>query len=190
MESMDQQSDESLVTLAQRGDRRALDQLVGRYLPRFLGTARGMLGVPEEAEEVAQDSMLKVLRSLPLFRSRSSFRAWSYAILVNTLRTSAKRRVLREQRIDRETDVGTVSASPAPATSAEALEVGDVIHRAFRGLSDKLRVALFLTVVEGVPAADVAEIEGCSIDAVYQRVSEARKQLRRDSALMRIWFGE
>lgn len=187
---MDQDSDETLVVLAQSGDRPALEHLVNRYLPRFLGTARVMLSTPEDVEEVAQDSMLKVLRSLPLFHPRSSFRAWSYTILINTVRTFLHRRQLRERRFDRETDVAAVSASGASASPAEAREVGEIVHRAFHELSDKLRVALSLMVLEGLPAAEVAEIEGCSVDAVYQRVSEARKQLRRDSALMRLWFGE
>lgn len=190
MDSTDQESDEALVVLAQGGNRLALDGLVNRYLPRFLGTARAMLSAPEDAEEAAQDSMLKILRSLPLFHPRSSFRAWAYAILVNTIRTFAQRRKVRERRLDRETDVGTVSASAPPRLSVEAHEIAEIVQNAFQGLSDKLRVALFLTVMEGVPAAEVAEIEGCSVEAVYQRASEARSRLRRDSALMRIWFGE
>ncbi len=59
-----------------------------------------------------------------------------------------------------------------------------------RKLSEKQRVAVVLMLMEGLSAVEVAEMEGCSVDAVYQRVSDARKLLRGELSLQRVWLGE
>lgn len=90
------ETDEQLMARWNSGrDQSARDALIGRYLPRFYGTARAMLLRVEEAEDIAQEVMLKVVVALDRFDGRSTFQAWSYAILLNTVRTSVRQGKLR-----------------------------------------------------------------------------------------------
>ncbi len=186
------ETDEQLIARwNSRRDQSARDALIGRYLPRFYGTARAMLLRMEEAEDIAQEVMLKVLMALDRFNGPSTFQAWSYAILLNTVRTSFRQGKLRGQRLDRMADVERVAA---PERAMECRLAGEetksMLEAALRKLSEKQRVAVVLMLMEGLSAAEVAEMEGCSVDAVYQRVTDARKLLRGEVSLQRVWLGE
>lgn len=186
------ETDEQLMARWNSGrDQSARDALIGRYLPRFYGTARAMLLRVEEAEDIAQEVMLKVVVALDRFDGRSTFQAWSYAILLNTVRTSLRQGKLRGQRLDQMADVERVAA-PESAMDRRLAgeETRSMLEAAMRKLSEKQRVAVVLMLMEGLSAAEVAEMEGCSVDAVYQRVADARKLLRGELSLQRVWLGE
>jgi len=186
------QSDEQLIERwRSQGDRSAIAELADRYLKQFYQTARALLVDENRAEDVAQDTMLKIVRSLDSFDARSPFRTWSYTILMNTLRSDCRRQQTRFNRVDANANVTTL-AEPGKSVSStiESIETNGRIEQAMESLTDKQRTAFVLMVVEGRSAADVAEIEGCSVDAIYQRVTEARKSLRRAPGLLEIWRGE
>ena len=192
MDAEARESDEELITRWKVGrDQFALNTLIGRYLPRFYGTVRAMLIAVEEAEDIAQDVMLKVIQAIERFDARSSFQAWSYTILLNTVRNSVRQRQQQGKRVDATANVDEV-ATPGerPDDRLEAEETKSVLDAAMQKLSEKQRVAVVLMLLEGLSAAEVAQIEGCSTDAVYQRVTEARKLLRGELLLKRSWLGE
>lgn len=186
------ETDEQLIARWNSGrDQSARDALIGRYLPRFYGTARAMLLRVEEAEDIAQEVMLKVVVALDRFDGRSTFQAWSYAILLNTVRTSVRQGKLWGQRLDRMADVEAVAAPESEMDRRLANEeTQSLLEAAMCKLSEKQRVAVVLMLMEGLSAAEVAEMEGCSVDAVYQRVADARKLLRGELSLKRVWLGE
>ena len=185
-------TDEQLIERWGSGrDRSALDRLIDRYLPRFYGTARAMLLPVEEAEDIAQEVLLKVIVALDRFDGRSSFQAWSYAILLNTVRTSMRQRKLRGQRIDSAAHVeGVAAPESALGGRLDGEAAKSMLDAAMQKLSEKQRVAVVLMLMEGLSAVEVAEMEDCSVDAVYQRVTDARKALRSELSLMRVWRGD
>ncbi len=150
-----------------------------------------MLVRAEEAEDIAQEVMWKVVVALDQFDGRSTFQAWSYAILLNTVRTSLRQGKLRGQRLDRVADMESVAA---PECALERRLAGEetksILEAAMQKLSEKQRVAVVLMLMEGLSAAEVAAIEECSVDAVYQRVADARSLLRSEVSLKRVWLGE
>ncbi len=75
--------DEELVSRAQSGDREALEQLLARHQPWLFNIALRMLWRRPDAEDAAQDILVKVLKALPTFRGDSRFRTWLYRIAVN-----------------------------------------------------------------------------------------------------------
>ena len=186
------ESDEDLITRWRIGrDQFALNTLISRYLPRFYGTARAMLIAVEEAEDIAQDVMLKVIQAIERFDARFTFQAWSYTILLNTVRNSVRQRKQRGKRFELTPHLDEVAVSECGAGDRlEAEEAKSMLDGAMRKLSEKQRVAVVLMLLEGLSAAEVAQIEGCSTDAVYQRVTEARKLLRGEMQLKRSWLGE
>jgi RNA polymerase sigma-70 factor, ECF subfamily len=186
------ETDEQLIARWSSGrDRSARDALIGRYLPRFYGTARAMLARVVEAEDIAQEAMLKVVVALDRFDGRSTFQAWSYAILLNTVRTSLRQGKQRGQKLERVADMGSVAAPEcALERRLSGEETNSILEAAMQKLSEKQRVAVVLILMEGLSAAEVAEMEECSVDAVYQRVADARRVLRSEVSLQRVWLGE
>ena len=69
-------TDEELVLLAQQGDTHAFDQLVSRHQAAVYRAALAAFRVPEDAEEVAQDALVRAWAHLARFRGAASFRTW------------------------------------------------------------------------------------------------------------------
>ena len=190
MKAHEEGTDEQLIERWNRQrDPAALNLLMGRYLPRFYLTARSMLMPVEEAEDIAQDVMLKVVVALDQFDARSTFQAWSYTILLNTVRSSVRRRNRSGFRIDASVPIdGVASRESAIDHRLNGAETNSLLHAAMQKLSEKQRVALVLMLMEGLSAAEVAQMEDCSVDAVYRRVSDGRRLLRSELSLKRAWL--
>ena len=91
---------EELVRAARAGDVRAFEVLVTRYHARALRFALNMGLVPEDAEEVVQDSFVRVYRALPRFRDGAAFEPWLFRILANRCRSlMVKRRSTRSKEL-------------------------------------------------------------------------------------------
>ncbi|TWT92794.1 RNA polymerase sigma factor [Stieleria varia] len=182
-------SDEHLVDRwRQHNDQSAIAELAERYLERFYATARAMTLRCTQAEDVAQETMLKIVRSIGSFDSRKSFRTWSYTILLNTVRSHQRRSSIRSQRTDASVDVGQIAIHQHTLeTQLVENETRQKIQQELANLSDKQRTAIVLTLMDGLAAAAVAEMENCSVDAIYQRVAEARKTLRNAPSLKQFW---
>ena len=89
MDALDQ-SDETLVHLAQEGDRAALDSLLTRYHGRLLRFGTRLCSSSQAADDVAQDTMLEVVKHIRDFRGESKFSTWLFTI--------ARRACLRRHR--------------------------------------------------------------------------------------------
>lgn len=83
LESVENVADEELVSKAQGGDRDALERLLARHQPWILNIAVRMLGRHQDAEDVTQEVLIRVLKSLHTFRGDSKFRTWLYRIAAN-----------------------------------------------------------------------------------------------------------
>jgi RNA polymerase sigma factor (sigma-70 family) len=83
---------EELVRMAREGDKEALEQLVLRIQDKIYGLALKMLGHPEDAEDAAQEILIKIITNIGGFRQESSFETWMYRISSNHLLTTRKRR--------------------------------------------------------------------------------------------------
>ena len=75
--------DQNLVLRARSGDRQALEDLVQRHQAWIYNIAVRMMHHPQDAEDVTQEILIKVLTRLSSFDGRSSFRTWLYRIVVN-----------------------------------------------------------------------------------------------------------
>lgn len=184
-------SDEHLISLWQTmADETALSRLAIRYLPQFYRTARAMMMSPSESEDIAQEVMLKVIRALPSFSGDSGFRVWSYTILLNTIRSEsdrAKRRNHLSIDADRQTAVSAESRVTAPIEHSLKTELQAAFQDAFGKLTDAQRTALILQHIDGLSADEIAVLQNCSVDAVYQRTAEAKRKLRTDVNLRSLW---
>lgn len=87
--------DPVLIKRAKDGDSRALEALCARHAPRVEKLAAHMLRNPEDAQDAAQESLTKLIRSIKQFRGESQFSTWLHRLVVNTCRDVAQRQAVR-----------------------------------------------------------------------------------------------
>jgi len=136
--------------------------------------ARGVLRNDADAEDVAQESLLRAFRKFDRLRERDRFRGWLVRIsfrLALDRRRSAKRRELREVEWTREQE------RSRPANSQGSREFQQQLERAMEELPEKLRLALLLSAMEGHSLEEVAVLLSVPVGTVKSRVFFARKQL-------------
>jgi len=136
--------------------------------------ARGVLRNDADAEDVAQESLLRAFRKFERLRDRNRFRAWlvriSFRLALDRMR-SAKRRGLREAEWVRERErlkMGNPRGSD---------EFQQHLERAMDELPEKLRLALLLSAMEGHSLEEVSVLLAVPVGTVKSRVFFARKQL-------------
>jgi RNA polymerase sigma factor (sigma-70 family) len=77
------EKDEQLIDLALGGSKQALEKLIYRHQAWIYNIALRMVFYPQEAEDITQEVLIKIITKLSSFRKESSFRTWAYRIVVN-----------------------------------------------------------------------------------------------------------
>lgn len=181
---MTEVDDVTLVRQAKAGDEAALTELIRRHQGRVYNHALRLMGSPQDAEEVLQDTFLQVYRNLGRFEERSRFSTWVYRIATNEAlmrlrKASRKREVFFEDTPSEDPwgdDVRDFARSP----------LDDVLDQEIRGrlqevlaeLPEEYRVVFTLRDIDGLSNAEVAEVLGISVPAVKSRLHRSRLHLR------------
>lgn len=167
--------DAALVAAAAGGDAAAFRALVDRHLSGVLGVARRMLRDDAEAEDVAQEAMLRLWRSAEgLDVGAPGLRPWLRRVVSNLC-------VDRMRSGKRVTVMDEVPERAEPATQHSALEAQDTSQRvdaALKALPDRQRMALTLFHYEGLSQIEVGRIMGISDEAVESLLARARRSLK------------
>lgn len=174
-EAAPQLSDAVLLQRVGAGDTSAFALLLDRHLLAVTRIARRMLGDDAEAEDVAQEAMLKLWRLGPaLTIEAAGVRPWLSRVVSNL--------VIDRVRVRRRTDVtDTLPEVPAPATQVRDLEAREVAARidaALQALPERQRLALTLFHFEGLSQIEVAASMGVSDEAVESLLARGRRSLR------------
>ncbi len=93
--SYERLSDPILVQRAKDNDQRALEALCARHRPRIERIARRELGDEQDAQDAAQEALIKLCQRIGQFRGEAQFSTWLHRLVVNTCRDAAGRRSLR-----------------------------------------------------------------------------------------------
>lgn len=168
-------SDEALMARVARGDERAFQVLARRHLPAMLGLARRILRNAAEAEDVAQEALLRVWTHAPRWQPLALFRTWLSRVVVN-LCLDRKRRA---PWVELEAAGDIVDPSPGATEKAEADERERMVAGAIDKLPARQRSAIMLTYGEGMSNAEVAEILDTSVSAVETLLVRGKQNLRR-----------
>lgn len=178
-------SDEALVTRALE-DHGCLDTLLGRYTEKIRACAWKMVGDPNEIDDLTQETLLRLIRSLPGFRARSSFETWVYQVAHNTCVDAYRRHSRMPARAaglqGDEEELDPAEQLAAESTDPEALFEDAIaecyVEQALRALPvDYARIAT-LRLIDGWSNEQVAAEVGTSVDAVKGKLKRARAQLR------------
>ncbi len=139
-----------------------------------------LLGDRSEAEDVAQEVMLRAWQGIRNFQGRSSYFTWLYRIAVNEANRALERRARRPPGVSIGERELQLPASPAvdPSRQAEARELRLALGRAIAELPRALRTAIVLRDVEGLSTQEAAEIAGVGEAAFKSRLHQARLRVR------------
>lgn len=178
---------EKLVELAVIGEKKALENLVKCIQDRVYKLALRMLAHPEDAEDAAQEILIKVITHLSSFRKESMFMTWVYRISANHLLTTRKRRAeLREinfEQCQQQIDKGFADTwHPSVSEAEQKLIVEELrlncLQALLQCLDRSLRIAYALGEIFEVKSNEGAYILDITPEAFRQRLSRARKLIR------------
>jgi RNA polymerase sigma-70 factor (ECF subfamily) len=173
--------DTELMRRVQMGDEAALGALMQRWelsLKAFIG--RIVLNT-SEAEELAQETFVRVWQQRGRYRADAPFRPWIFAIAVNLARNRLRWWKLRplialEDWTEVPSDSGT--AAEGETRRLDRAERASAVRDAIARLPTDLREAIVLFEYEQMSYAEVAEAVGASSKAVENRIARAREKLR------------
>lgn len=169
-------ADLDLVTRARQGDLEAFGDLVARHQAGLVRYLTHVLSRPADAEDVAQETLLRAYRALKDFRGQSTFRTWLYQIGTNAARTALdKRRQRREDQEDETTGMDVASGEQVE----RRLIAHDQLRRALAALPADWRDAVVLRDIEGLDYREIAGTLGIPMGTVESRIFRGRQRLRQ-----------
>lgn len=167
--------DEDLVRRVGEGDPAAIQAMVARKLPRMLSLARRMLGDAAEAEDVAQEAMLRAWRQAPRWTpGQARFDTWLHRVGLNLCYDRLRRR--REIATDVLPD--GVDDGPAPDRGLLAVETGARVEAALARLPERQREAIVLCHYQELGNIEAAALMEISVEALESLLSRGRRALR------------
>ena len=175
-----------LIARVQRGQNELFYELVRPYERRVYAAAFAILRNESDAEDVAQEAMLKALANIRQFRSEARFSTWLIQITVNEalMRRRRERTVVMEGIDDRQDEQGDyvprdfADWREIPSEALERKEVRQRLAQALASLDRKYREVFVLRDMEHLNIQETAEALGISIASVKTRLLRARLMLR------------
>jgi RNA polymerase sigma-70 factor (ECF subfamily) len=173
--------DQRLLQAARGGDREALATLLGKHQQRVFGFGMKMCGDPEDAKDVAQDTLLAAVRSLRDFRGDASISTWLYTVARSFCikkRRRTKGAPARHDPLDRAVAEKAFEPELGPEQLLLGREAREIVAAALDEMEPEAREIVLLRDIEGLSAPEVAKVTGLSVSAVKSRLHRARLSLR------------
>jgi RNA polymerase sigma factor (sigma-70 family) len=161
-----------------RKDPRAAHEMYERFAPRVFGLGLVMLGNPTHAEDLVQDTFVKVWRSAASYDAgRGSLDTWVLLIARSLAIDLIRRRVLETRTLASQEDP-EAAVEPSPEGLVETHDLVDRARAAMGSLTAGQRAALELAYFQGKTSAEVAELEGIPVGTAKTRIRSALAKLR------------
>jgi RNA polymerase sigma-70 factor, ECF subfamily len=179
MPSSDLDADQRLMRSFAARDQGAADTLYRRFAGRIYGLGLVMLGSDAAAQDLVQDTFVKLLRSANRYdRSRGKLETWVLLMARSLAIDAIRRRVLEVrtlEHVDRPTEA---DQEPGPDDRAATIDLTDRARRAMSSLPPEQRAALELAYLGGKTSAEISELEGIPVGTAKTRIRAALLRLR------------
>lgn len=156
------------------GDVACFDAVYHAYSPRLRAFLRAMCGRADIADELLQETFLRLARRSPDLAEDTRLGAWLYTVARNLAHSHNRWRWLDASRL---VEIGRSAVTRDPSRALEARQAASRIDEALARLPEAHREAFLLVVVEGLEPSEAAEIIGVKPEALRQRLSRARAAL-------------
>lgn len=171
---MNDVSDDALLVLYANGDSEAAKMLTQRLTPRIYAHAHRMLRNQADAEDVAQEAMLRLWRIAPEWRQgEAKVTTWLYRVVANLCTDRLRRARTKPLDAVAEPEDGAASVAQQMQTRARI----DALHGALATLPDRQREAVVLRHIEGLANPEIAEIMQISIEATESLTARGKRAL-------------
>lgn len=184
-------TEQELIRRAKQGDRAAQAKIVKDHEKMVYNLGLKLLGNPDQAEGVLQETFLKVLQALPKFEEKSQLSTWIYRIATNQalmrLRSRKRRFISIDENPEFEDKDYTTFAQSLEATPLDDVlnqELREKMDRAIEQLPDNYKTVFVMKDIEGMALKEIAEILDLSLPAVKSNLHRARVTLRNKLAEM------
>jgi len=175
--------DSELVRRYLNGDETAFAELVGRYQHRLLAFVYRLTGDRERAEDLVQETFIRVVRHLHRFDRSKKFSTWIYTIASNLAKNELRNRsrsplvlfqTLRQHWDEDSRPLEWEDHTYRPDDLFGRRHLHELIERAVAQLPDHHRTVFVLRELEGKTYEEIAEITGCNLGTVKSRLNRAR----------------
>ena len=171
-------TDEELMQRVREGDPVALEGLIRRYHRPLLHFARRFLDDPDIADDIVQETFLRVIQAAPRWQPRALFSTWVYTIAANLCRDELKRAWRGREELWELQGVEPVDPAPSPETQAlnnlRAAKVRAAVHR----LPLFQRQIVILHHYHDLSCREIAQVCRCPVGTVKSRLHHAHRKLR------------
>jgi RNA polymerase sigma-70 factor (ECF subfamily) len=164
------------------GSPEAFDRFVAAFRPRIFQYSWLMCGDREDAEEVAQETLLRVFDSFDHLRDPDRVRAWVFRIAKNVCLMKRRKSVFapaRELSLDDVLPAAQRDHRPLPDRELMRGEMSAALHRAISGLPELYRAVIILRDIEELSTEETAQLLDVQTDVVKTRLHRARLALRQ-----------
>ncbi|MEP3299548.1 MAG: RNA polymerase sigma factor [Pseudoruegeria sp.] len=173
-DALDDVSDEALLVLYANGDRAAARALTMRLTPRVLGYASRVLGDRAEADDVAQEAMLRLWKIAPDWRQgEAKVSTWMYRVVANLCTDRLRKK--RSSTLD-EVDE-PIDETPGVEAQMQQQERARALTQALATLPERQREAVILRHIEGLANPEIAEVLDISVEAVESLTARGKRAL-------------
>lgn len=170
-----------LVERAREGDVAAFERLIATYQGKVYTFAFAFTGQPDLAQDLAQDALVKVYRSLGSFRFQSAFTTWLYSIVKNTYLDAVKSRAGRERALEEPLSEREIAGLRELGTAEERLlqkESRRALFAALRQVPLAFRTVVMMADVQGLSYEEIAAALSLPIGTVKSRLKRGRDALK------------
>jgi len=176
-------SDEDLIERFQNGDLYAFDLIVKRYKNQLLNFVYRFLGNAEEAEDLVQETFLRVYRNRKAYQKVAKFSTWIYTIAGNLAKTELRKRKRRKffsisdlGYNEKDYDISDEAYNPEKDVDGRMKE--EIIYKEIENLSPKFREVILLRDVQQLSYEEISQIVNIPLGTVKSRVNRGRLKLQ------------
>ncbi len=166
-----------LIEQSRKGNVDAFEELIKDYKKSAYNIALRVLRNVEDAEDVSQEALIKVFKSIQNFNMQSTFKVWMYRIVVNACLDFKRKKTIDAYSIDEAVNfVGSDANNPDAMidNNYNSKVVSDAVNK----LEDEFKTIIILRDIQGFSYKEISDILSCNLGTVKSRISRARKTLK------------
>ena len=178
-------TDEELIARFQQGDQQAFDILVHRYKDQLLNFVYRFVGNRNDAEDIVQETFLRVYKNKHYYKEIAKFSTWIYTIAGNLAKTELRKRKRRKlfsvsNFMNEEKDYEIPDEDKNPELEVDGTIKDDIIQKAIEKLPPKFKEVILLRDVQGFSYEEISQILNIPLGTVKSRVNRGRLKLQED----------
>ncbi len=172
---MQKATDIQLFEKVQHRDSRAFDQLVREHSPALFNFIIQIVSNVEDAQDILQDTFVKVWEKSHQFQGKSSVKTWITRIAINLSYSHLKRR--QRWRFSLLEDIQVLISGSDPVKEAEQVFHSELLEKSLVTLTPRQRSVVIARIYEDLPFAQISEAVGCSVNSAKVHFHEGKKRI-------------